>query len=294
MEINQLEYFVAVAECASVTRAAERCHVAQPSLSQQLQKLEREFGRQLFDRAGRGMLLTEAGKALLPRARRILAEVSDAARSIQRDIDEGVGSLAIGAIPTVAPYLLPDAVAALRKARPACELTIREDLTERLIEALAHGEIDCAFFGTQIEHPLLTCDLLGEEELLVVTPPRSKWQGELVPEQLKSEPTIVLDEMHCLGRQIEGFCSARGWGRRIVCRSTQLATILQLVSTGMGISLVPEMALPKSGKSLRKVRLKQNRPKRPITVAFRRDRQRPAAAQDLVAAVKGKLKQGAA
>lgn len=289
MEMNQLDYFIAVAECGSVTRAAGRCKVAQPSLSQQLQKLEREFGLALFDRAGRGMILTDAGRAFLPRARRILADVTDATRSLRQDIEQGVGALAIGAIPTVAPYLLPDAVAALRKSRPACEISIREGLTEQLTEALVRGELDCAFFGTLIDHPLLTCEVLGEEELLVITPVGSHWKGELVPEQLKGAPTIVLDEMHCLGRQIEGFCTARGWGRRIVCRSTQLATIFRLVSTGMGISLVPEMALAESGKSIRTLRLKTNRPKRPITVAFRKDRQKPAAAVDLVQSIRMQL-----
>ncbi|MGN6627501.1 MAG: LysR family transcriptional regulator [Tepidisphaeraceae bacterium] len=290
MEISQLEYVVAIAECRSMTRAAQRCGVAQPSLSQQLQKLERELGLVLFDRVGRGMLLTDAGRAFLPRARRILAEVGEVTRGLRQDIDQGAGSLSIGAIPTIAPYLLPDALVQLRKSRPACDVSIREDLTERLIDALVGGELDCAFFGTAIDHPLLDTEPLGEEELLVITPPGSRWKGRLLPEQLKREPTIVLDEMHCLGRQIEGFCSARGWGRRVVCRSTQLMTILELVRTGIGISLVPEMALATmADPGMRVLRLERNRPRRSITVAWRRDRRRPGAAIDLVAAARKNL-----
>ncbi|MDP1861810.1 MAG: LysR family transcriptional regulator, partial [Gemmatimonadaceae bacterium] len=144
MELQQLRYFVAAAEAGSVSRAAARCHVAQPSLSQQLRKLEEELGVPLFDRIGRGIAITDAGRAFLPRARRILAEVRDAELNLKNDVATGVGRLALGAIPTMAPYILPGALKTLRRKLPACEVSIREDVTESLVEALVDCEIDCA------------------------------------------------------------------------------------------------------------------------------------------------------
>jgi len=114
MELHQLRYFVAVAESRSFSKGAAACDVAQPSLSQQIQKLEREVGRRLFDRLGRTVALTDAGRALLPRARRILAEVDGVERAVAEEVEEGRGTLAIGAIPKIAPFLLPGAINRLR------------------------------------------------------------------------------------------------------------------------------------------------------------------------------------
>src|SRR5580692_2741122 len=116
MELHQLRYFVATAECGNVSRAAERCFVAQPSLSQQLKKLEQSLGTTLFDRLGRGIALTDAGRALLPRARRILAEVRTTEANLQQEAVDGPGTLVVGAIPTVAPYLVPPALRSIRRA----------------------------------------------------------------------------------------------------------------------------------------------------------------------------------
>jgi LysR family transcriptional regulator, hydrogen peroxide-inducible genes activator len=152
MELHQLRYFVAAAEAGTISRAAQRCSIAQPSLSQQLKKLEESLGAQLLDRLGRGIALTEAGRALLPRARRILAEVRDAEANLEREVREGIGGVSIGAIPTMAPYLLPPAIQRLRGELPACEVTIREARTEELIELLVENQIDCALMSTPVPH----------------------------------------------------------------------------------------------------------------------------------------------
>ena len=110
MELHQLKYFVAAAECGNISRAADRCHVAQPSLSQQIRKLESTLGAKLFDRIGRGIAITDAGKALLPRARQILAHVRDTEANLKREATDYRGTLIVGAIPTIAPYLLPPAL----------------------------------------------------------------------------------------------------------------------------------------------------------------------------------------
>jgi LysR family hydrogen peroxide-inducible transcriptional activator len=287
MELQQLRYLVAVAEAGSASRAASRCAVAQPSLSQQIMKLERTLGKRLFDRVGRGMVLTEAGRSFLPRARRILAEVREAEAWSGRDGADHATSLAIGAIPTIAPYLLPGALAGARKSVPACEFTIREDLTGALAEALIDHELDCALMSTPPDDDRLETVTIGEEELLAVVP--SAWtsvpQGVVALTQLRDQPAVLLDEVHCLGQQVQAFCTSRKLGARVVCRTTQLATILEMVSLGLGFSLVPEMAaaadhFPPPGR--RYVHIAPARPRRPIVLAWRVGRTRSRASQILL------------
>jgi LysR family hydrogen peroxide-inducible transcriptional activator len=295
MEIHQLRYFVAAAECGSFSRAAERCHVAQPSLSAQVRKLETSLGHSLFDRQTAGAVLTDAGHALLARARRILAEVADAQDSLGRDLDAGDGPLAVGAIPTMAPFLLPPALGSFFRDLPRCRLTVREDLTERLLEALVANELDCALLSTPIDHPLIAIEVLGTERLLLAAaadyplPP----PAALTLAVLRDQPTIVVHEMHCLGQQVSALCASRGIAQRIVCRSSQLATVAELVGMGLGLSLIPEMAARADADGRRRyLALQGTDPRREIAVAFRRDRSRSRAALQFVAQVRADLDAG--
>jgi len=277
MELHQLRYFVAAAEAGTMSLAAERCRVAQPSLSQQIQKLEYLLGAALFDRLGRGIALTPAGRALLPRARRILAEVQDAQTLLLSDISAGAGRFAIGAIPTMAPYLLPELLARLRREFPRCELAVREDYTQNLLQQLADNQLDVAVVSTPIEHELMHVEVLGSEPMLVVTPtghPLCNLKTIGLPE-LRAEPTITLSEVHCLGRQISGFCSSRRLAKEVTCQMSQIATVLELVDRGLGISLVPLMAAAREQSTSRRyLRLKRNPPTREIALARRKDRAR--------------------
>lgn len=295
MEIHQLQYFLAAAECGTVSRAAGRCHVAQPSLSQQLKKLEGYLGVKLFDRLGRGIALTDAGRALLPRARRILEEVRDTEANLKRNAEGCHGTLVIGAIPTLAPYLLPAGVGKLRAAHPECEVSVREDLTENLVDALTDNQIDCALVSTPLQHELLDVEVLGQEELLVVVPRDhpSAGKSELSIAELRGQSTVSLEEMHCLGRQIEGFCSTRHLAPRVVCRTTQLSTILELVALGMGVSILPEMAAAAdhSGRCSY-LRVRPGKPIRQIAVAWRQGRTRALAAVSFVKFVAENLQSG--
>lgn len=293
MELHQLRYFIATAETGSVSRAATRCRVAQPSLSQQIKKLEEGLGARLFDHLGRGMRLTQEGRALLPRARRILAEVRDVETNLKRDLEHG-GELAIGAIPTMAPYLLPAALRSVRRELPQCALSVREDLTEALIESLVDDQLDCAIVSTPIASDLVEVEVLGEEELVVVVPadhPRSD-QPTITLEHLRGQARLSLREEHCLGRQIEGFCSSRHVASWVVCHTTQLQTILELVALGVGLSIVPEMAGAAAPAGCRFVRLSRQRPTRQIAAAWRRGRTRSAAATLLVQCVRSRLESG--
>ncbi|MCG8403764.1 MAG: LysR family transcriptional regulator [Phycisphaerales bacterium] len=296
MEIHQLRYFLAVSETGSFTRAAERCHVAQPSLSQQIKKLESALGCQLFDRQVRGAVLSEAGHALLPRARRILAEVNAVDTAIKQDLAAGSGPLLVGAIPTMAPYLLPRLLNRFMRQYPKCELTMREDFTERLVEAVVDNELDFAVLSTPTDHPALHLDVLGRERLLLTAAKDYKLPAATKKpsvRDLHEQPAVVLHEMHCLGHQIESFCSARRVTRRIVCRTAQLETVLRLVGLGLGISLVPEMCARADGaKSRSYYALGRGGPEREIAVAYRLDRCQSRLAATLIQMLRKDISSG--
>src|SRR6187431_1411449 len=200
MEVRQLRYFVAVAETGSFTRAAEREGVTQPTLSEQILRLESKrngLGRRLFDRLGRKVVLTDAGHELLGRAQGILAAVGEAERAV-RDSGEG-GRLRVGAIPTVAPFLLPPAVTRFRKEHPAVQLQLKEDLTERLLADLLAGELDVALMALPIRDDRLHVEKLFAEPLVMALPPKHRLaaKNEVRLGDVVDEPFILLDDMHC-------------------------------------------------------------------------------------------------
>lgn len=281
MEMHQLRYFVAAAELRSFSKAARACSVAQPSLSQQIKKLEDGLGTRLFDRMGRGAELTEAGRALLPRARRILAEVRDAEERLRAGLDDESGALTIGAIPTMAPYVLPGVLKRMRRERPGCEVSVREDVTSRLLEALADHEIDVALVSVPAEHPLVDLEVIGRERLLVAMAKGDAPNKKSVAlESLRDAPAVVLHEMHCLSGQVEGFCAANGVSPRIVCRGAQFQTVLGLVALGMGVSIVPEMCAKADTSSARVyLPIAKEGPERAIALAWRKGRSRSGAAE---------------
>src|SRR5262245_56532997 len=170
MELHQLRYFAAVAQAGNFTRAAEKCHVSQPSLSQQIQKLERWLRQPLFHRLGRKAVLTDAGRLLLDRATAILAGVEDAERRLRAGDDAYGGRLAVGAIPTIAPYVLPPTLEGFSRRCPRAELIVREAVTSALLPALVDGELDLALAALPIEDPHLESEPLLTEPLLLALP----------------------------------------------------------------------------------------------------------------------------
>ncbi len=246
MEIHQLRYFVAIADTGSFSRAAAECRVAQPSLSQQIIKLERELGQRLFDRLGRTTALTEAGRELLPHARRILAEVQAIESQSPNTFDPTGGRISVGAIPTIAPYLLPGTIHRLMGDYPNAQVTVREDITANLVHAVAHAELDVCIISLPVEDDRLTYETILTEPLVAALPPDHDLRGDehdhRVPiQQLDGQPAIVLHELHCLADQVRAFCRRHHVTQRIVCRTTQLSTVTNLVALGMGISIVPQM-----------------------------------------------------
>ena len=275
MELHQLRYFVAAAEAGSISRASQRCETAQPTVSQQIQKLEKSVGMPLFDRVGRGIALNDAGRALLPRAKRILAEVQDAGRLLRDDLDAGCGGFHLGAIATIAPYLLPGALSQFTRRFDRCELQITEDLSERLVEGLVDNTLDAAIMSTPVEHELVEYQTLATEKMMAVAPANSPLAKKRYVNltDLREEPVVLISRMHCLGRQVNEFCATRGVGSRIVCRSSQLMTVLELVRMGLGVSVVPEMAAATSSQSgYRFLPIRTHAPSRVITLAWRTNR----------------------
>jgi LysR family hydrogen peroxide-inducible transcriptional activator len=270
MEIHQLTYFVAVAETGSFSRAAERCNIAQPSLSQQIQKLEQELGEPLFDRLTRRVVLTDTGRNLLPRATSILAELQDIKHSMNQGADSSHGTLNVGFIPTIAPFVLPKVIKRFSHDFPQSRLAVHEDFTEALIRDLVDGKLDVGITSTPIHNRLIRTEELLSEPLLVASSKTNDiiTRAEIHVKELDDFPFIALSEMHCLGEQVQSFCYQQHLEMKIVCQTTQLSTVQNCVATGLGVSLVPK-ALAMSDKSKQVVyrELSDAAPQRKIAAA---------------------------
>jgi LysR family hydrogen peroxide-inducible transcriptional activator len=242
MEIHQLTYFVAVAETGSFTRAAEKCSVAQPSLSQQIMKLEQEMGETLFDRLPRRTVLTEAGRLLLPRANSILAELQEIKLGIDADLEDGRGVLSVGFIPTVAPFVLPQVIKRFSEDFPLAVLSVHEDLTEVLVQDILDGKMDAAITSLPIHNKSIRTQELLTEPLLAASSRDFDIlnRASLRVKELDDFPFIALSEIHCLGEQVQSFCYQEDLDVQIVCHTSQLSTVRNCVEMGLGVSLVPQ------------------------------------------------------
>ena len=243
MELHQLRYFVAVADEGNFSRAATKVRVAQPSLSQQIRKLEAEIGQPLFDRLPRAVVLTEAGRCLLEYARQILASIGDARRSVDELKGKIAGEVAVGAIPTIAPYVLPELVVTFQNHYPDVTLHIVEDATERIVRRIETGELDVALASTCQKSPTLRIEHLGNEPLLALVPeghPLAK-QTVITFDDLKSQRFLLLHEMHCLSQQVHHLLESRRLHPEVALAGSQLSTIANMVAAGIGVSIVPQM-----------------------------------------------------
>jgi LysR family hydrogen peroxide-inducible transcriptional activator len=265
MEVHQLRYFCAVARQGTFTRASEVEHVAQPSLSQQIQKLEAELGSRLFDRLPRSAKLTVFGKAFLPKAERILRELDEAKTELQEMAGNEKGDVAVGIIPTIAAYLLPKLLRGFAARHPLITVKIIEDITPTLVQRLHDGTIDLAVAALPIVGGELATEELFEEKFYAVLPKahRRASSKSISLTELNREPFLLLKEGHCFRDSLIAACHKSKVTPSVVFESGQFATILAMVSAGMGVSAVPAMAvqpypgctfIPISGKhSTRKV-----------------------------------------
>jgi len=245
MEIHQLRYFSAVARHGTFTRASEVEHVSQPSLSQQILKLEAELGSRLFDRLTRSAKLTVFGKAFLPKAERILRELEEAKTELLEMAGEEKGDVVVGVIPTIAAYLLPRMLTGFARRHPLVKVRVIEEITPLLLERLHQGTIDMAIVALPIPGSELSNLELFEEQFHAVLPEKHPLAREkqIKLADLNNEPFLLLKEGHCFRDSVIVACRQSKVEPAIAFESGQFATILAMVSAGMGVSAVPAMAV---------------------------------------------------
>lgn len=250
MEIHQLRYFCAVARHGTFTRASKAERVAQPSLSQQILKLEAELGSRLFDRLPRSAKLTVFGKAFLPKAERILRELDEAKSELLEMSGNEKGDVVVGIIPTIAAYLLPKLLRGFGARHPLVTVKIIEDITPALLQRLHEGTIDMAIAALPISGNELVTEELFEEKFYAVLPEKHPQasRASISLAELNREPFLLLKEGHCFRDSLIAACHKSKMTPRVIFESGQFATILAMVSAGMGVSAVPAMAVqPHSG-----------------------------------------------
>lgn len=244
--LRQLRYFIALAEEGQFGLAAEKVHISQPALSQQIREMEAQTGRALVERLPRGLRLTRAGETVLHHARRIMAEVDDLDQAVRWQ-DGLAGRLHLGVIPTVAPYLLPLALTRIRARDLTLELRVREAQTDQLIEELKQGRLDAAVMALPVPGDGLIATPLFEDRFVLAGSEgrlRDMAQGldQLRPASLNPDQLLLLDEGHCLADQALEVCGLSR--RRIVdLGASSLSTLCGLVAEGFGLTLLPEVAL---------------------------------------------------
>jgi LysR family transcriptional regulator, hydrogen peroxide-inducible genes activator len=245
MELHQLRYFCAVAETGSFSRAAEHSHVSQPSLSQQILKLEDELGARLFDRLGRSVRLTEVGKTFLPRARAVLRELEAARGDVVESKDSVSGQVTVGVIPTVAPYFLPSVLAAFSKRYTEAAVSVVEEITPLLLERLRTGTIDLALLALPVRgHEFEALPLLTEPLFAALHQKhRLARRSAISLRDLRKEPFLLLRDGHCFRENAVAACDRARVSPQVVFESGQFSSLLGLVGAGVGVSLVPAMAV---------------------------------------------------
>ena len=243
LTLRQLEYVVAIADHASFSRAAESCAVSQPALSAQVAQLEDALGVQLFERDRRKVLVTPAGAEVIARARATLAAAGEVVDSATSSAQPLTGTLRLGVIPTIAPYLLPSVLPAVRKAYPKLRLVLREDQTARLLTQLDEGKLDAAILALPVVGDLAAVHLYFEDfALAVARGHRLARRATVRATDLDDEPLLLLDDGHCLRDQALAVCESVGAREQSELRATSLVTLVQMVASGLGVTLIPAMA----------------------------------------------------
>ncbi|MEQ1890914.1 MAG: LysR substrate-binding domain-containing protein [Planctomycetota bacterium] len=271
--LRQLECVVAVADRLSFRRAAEAIAITQPALSLQIQQLERMLGMQLFERDRRRVLVTPAGEALVARARVALAEIDafvEAAGSLR---DPLAGTLRLGVIPTVAPYVLPGLVAVLRKRLPRLRLLLREDQTSHLVEQVQEGKLDLALLALEAELSTLATRALYADPFVLAVPDTHALAGRKSAKEqdLADEDVLLLEDGHCLREQALAICRRTDARELGDFRATSLNTLVRMVSSGAGVTLLPAMSVATEvhGQDKLTTLALERRPVRTIGLAYR-------------------------
>jgi LysR family transcriptional regulator, hydrogen peroxide-inducible genes activator len=271
--VRQLECVVAVAEAGSFRGGAAGLGLSQPALSAQIAQLERQLGLQIFERDRRRVLVTPAGEDVVSRARRILAELAQLVEAAGAHRAPLTGTLRLGVIPTVAPYLLPLVLPAVRARYPRLRLVLREDQTARILAELEAGRLDACLLATPVPGDLATLELFREEFLLAAPLGHPLLARRRVREaDLAGETTLLLEDGHCLRDQALAVCHSAGAHEAAELRATSLPTLTQMVASGLGVTLLPKLASevlvpgPRAGVGLARI---AERPGRTLGLVWR-------------------------
>jgi LysR family transcriptional regulator, hydrogen peroxide-inducible genes activator len=269
--LRQLQYALALAQELSFRKAAERCHVSQPALSSQLAELEQALGVRLFERDKKRVLLTGPGRDLLARATRVLLEADGLLENARRSADPLAGSLRIGVIPTVSPYLLPALTPRLRQKLPKLSVFWREEKTETVVMLLEQGELDGGIVALESELGDVEREPIAKDEFVLVTPPKHPLsrQGNAAAIELRDQSVLLLDDGHCFREQALAFC-AKAKAEELEFRATSLSTLVQMVAGGAGVTLLPSLAVPTETQRAKLViRRFASPPARTLALVFR-------------------------
>jgi LysR family hydrogen peroxide-inducible transcriptional activator len=249
LTLKQLRYFDALARHGHFGRAADACAISQPALSMQIRELEVSLGTALFERSARQARLTGIGEEFAVRVRDILRsvdELSDLARASHHRL---AGRLRIGVIPTIAPYLLPTIIGKLTQIHDGLDIHVRETITPRLISELEEGRLDTAIVALPVSEPAFTEVALFREHFVLVRPDADANKPVPSPEALREMRLLLLEEGHCFRDQALSFCNARSALPRELLDGSSLSTLVQMVGAGIGVTLIPEMAVPVETRS---------------------------------------------
>ena len=296
VSLKQLKYFDAVVRAGHFGRAAEQCAVTQPALSMQVQELEKALGLQLIERGRKGVMLTDGGREIARRAARVLADVRDLAASAAQQGRLLAGALRFGVIPSVAPYLLPPLLPLIRNDYPDLDLHIRETQTQQLLAELIDGTLDLLLLALPIEHSDIETRPLLEDRFLLAMPKSRRTPAHVraTPDLLRQDRLLLLEEGHCLRDQALAFCHLRQVDNIDTFGASSLSTIVQMVSNGLGLTLLPELSLDLERKhgNIRLMRFTEPEPKRTLGLAWRASSPRKrdfAALGELIAATASRL-----
>jgi LysR family hydrogen peroxide-inducible transcriptional activator len=292
VNLRDLRYLVSLADLRHFGRAADACHVSQPTLSTQVRKLEDELGVTLVERAPRQVMFTAVGLEIVERARRVLADVEQLREAARRTTDPEAGSLRLGLFPTLGPYLLPHVVPNIRARFPRLELLLVEEKTELLLGMLRDGRLDAAVLALPLHEDWLECEPLFEEPFLLAVPAGHALadKHDLTFSQLSDQHLLLLEDGHCLRDQALEVCALAGAGEKEGFRATSLETLRQMVSAGVGITLLPMLAVkppvPPSD-SLRLVDFRDPPPTRRLAMVWRRSSARSGFLRSLAEVLRG-------
>ncbi|MBE9525633.1 MAG: DNA-binding transcriptional regulator OxyR [Proteobacteria bacterium] len=291
MNLRELEYLVAVDEELHFNRAAERCFVSQPTLSGQLKKLEEELGTSLIERNTRHVSMTDVGIAVAEQARKILSEVKAIKDITQTYNDPMAGELNVGLIPTIAPYLLPVIIPSLKKNFPNLTLWLHEHQTAILLAKLKNSTLDCLILALPVEKNKFSAIELYHEAFWLAVPNDTilSKKSSIKLLDLNKQEMLLLEEGHCLRGQALDVCFSAGATENNTFRATSMETLRYMVSEGIGMTLLPELAIPKKRSVLDNINyipFEEPKPSRLIGMLYRKGSYREESFQKIAKVIK--------